>query len=200
MCDVTSDFSTLKIAFLRVSVYYIRPLVSHLDLESTEAPSDSSVHVRIAAFPFMFVVLHSRSRSYLLHSCSRFASMSSRTCVYVCTYKLLPFPRLLLTIIITSHSWKRVNTRLYILFSLLQFFLSNSSNNGTIPLLKRAGINSSTITVLESEVITSESIFFGLSNTHLEHILPKVKVGQHVLLTKIWNDHIQVHNLRIFGF
>ncbi|XP_019859118.1 PREDICTED: uncharacterized protein LOC109587313 isoform X1 [Amphimedon queenslandica] len=58
-------------------------------------------------------------------------------------------------------------------------------------LLKRSGISSSTITVLENEMIISESIFFGLSNSHLQHILPKVKVGQHVLLTKIWNEHFK---------
>ena len=67
-------------------------------------------------------------------------------------------------------------------------------------LLTRSGISSSTITVLENEMITTESIFFSLSNSHLQHILPKVKVGQHVLLTKIWNNRFKVHSLYIFGF
>ena len=53
-------------------------------------------------------------------------------------------------------------------------------------LLVKSGVNSSTIDVLESEMIVTKEIFFSLGDSHFQHILPKLKVGQHALLLNIW--------------
>ena len=53
-------------------------------------------------------------------------------------------------------------------------------------LLAEFGVNSGTIDVLESEMILTKEIFFSLGDSHLQHILPKLKVVQHALLLNIW--------------
>lgn len=56
--------------------------------------------------------------------------------------------------------------------------------------LKKEGIIDATIAVLESEMITSLDIFYSLGDSHFQQILPKLKIGQHVLLLNIWHDVI----------
>ena len=53
-------------------------------------------------------------------------------------------------------------------------------------LLVKSGVNSSTIDILESEMIVTKEIFFSLGDSHFQHILPKLKVGQLALLLNIW--------------
>ena len=53
-------------------------------------------------------------------------------------------------------------------------------------LLAEFGVNSGTIDVLESEMILTKEIFFSLGDSHFQHILLKLKVGQHALLLNIW--------------
>ena len=43
--------------------------------------------------------------------------------------------------------------------------------------LQRAGVTSATIDVLENEMVLTEDIFYFLSGTHFQHILPKIKIG-----------------------
>uniref|UniRef100_A0A1X7V1I8 Integrase catalytic domain-containing protein n=1 Tax=Amphimedon queenslandica TaxID=400682 RepID=A0A1X7V1I8_AMPQE len=52
--------------------------------------------------------------------------------------------------------------------------------------LAKAGVTSDTIKVLENEMIFTEPIFYSLNEVHFKHILPQLKVGQHVLLLDIW--------------
>ena len=46
--------------------------------------------------------------------------------------------------------------------------------------------NLESIAVLESEMIVTKEIFFSLGDSHFQHKLPKLKVGQHALLLNIW--------------
>ena len=55
-------------------------------------------------------------------------------------------------------------------------------------LLVKSGVNSSTIDVLESEIIVTKEIFFSLGDSHFQHILPELKVGQYALLLNIWQE------------
>ena len=50
------------------------------------------------------------------------------------------------------------------------------------------GVTEETKKVLVDEGIVSKSIFSSLREEHFERLLPKLKVGQHALLLKIW-DH-----------
>ena len=50
--------------------------------------------------------------------------------------------------------------------------------------LLKSGILRDTLGVLEQEYITTADIFQSLNREHLANLLPKMKVGQHVLLTK----------------
>ena len=52
--------------------------------------------------------------------------------------------------------------------------------------LAKAGVTSVTIKVLENEMILTEPIFYSLNEIHFTHILPQLKVGQHVLLLDVW--------------
>ena len=48
------------------------------------------------------------------------------------------------------------------------------------------GLAEETILKLEQEMITTSSIFASLESDHLHQLLPKMKVGQHALLLKLW--------------
>ena len=59
--------------------------------------------------------------------------------------------------------------------------------------LSNGGINEDTMEILQEEMVRSVDIFVVLKEEHFEKLLPKLKVGQHAQLLKIWEDY-QVMN------
>ena len=57
------------------------------------------------------------------------------------------------------------------------------------------GITEDTLSVLLDEAVISLSIFHSLREEHFEKLLPQMKVGQHVLLLKIWDRHSNFRNI-----
>ena len=55
-------------------------------------------------------------------------------------------------------------------------------------LLNLAGAHKDTLSVLEKENVFSLSIFKALRDEHFGRLLPKMTVGQHVLLLNAWED------------
>ena len=51
------------------------------------------------------------------------------------------------------------------------------------------GINASTMEILEEELIVDWGIFKSLSVVHLEKLLPRLTLGQHALLSQIWENN-----------
>ena len=54
--------------------------------------------------------------------------------------------------------------------------------------LSKAGLSEAVIAVLEEEVVVTFVIFQSLREEHFERLLPRLKVGQHALLLKIWES------------
>ena len=54
--------------------------------------------------------------------------------------------------------------------------------------LYKKSINDETIEILEKEMVLSKEIFCVLKEEHFERLLPHVKVGQHALLLKLWEE------------
>ena len=52
--------------------------------------------------------------------------------------------------------------------------------------LSKAGLSEAAIAVLEEEVVITFVIFQSLREEHFERLLPRMKVGQHALLLKMW--------------
>ena len=50
-------------------------------------------------------------------------------------------------------------------------------------------VSEETKKVLLEEGIVSKTIFLSLREEHFERLLPKLKVGQHALLLKIWDSY-----------
>ena len=55
-------------------------------------------------------------------------------------------------------------------------------------MLLSSGVVSETVNSLEEEKILSVKIFKALREEHFERLLPKLSIGQHALLLKIWGD------------
>ena len=54
--------------------------------------------------------------------------------------------------------------------------------------LSKAGLSEAAIAVLEEEVVVTFVIFQSLREEHFERLLPRLKVGQHALLLKMWEE------------
>ena len=54
--------------------------------------------------------------------------------------------------------------------------------------LDLAGAHKDTLSVLENENVVSLSIFKALRDEHFGRLLPRMTVGQHVLLLNAWED------------
>ena len=54
-------------------------------------------------------------------------------------------------------------------------------------LLASANISEETCSVLEDEGIILLEVFSSLREEHFERLLPKLKVGQHALLMRLWD-------------
>ena len=54
--------------------------------------------------------------------------------------------------------------------------------------LMNIGIDEGTIEILQEEMVMTMDIFIVLKEEHFERLLPKVKVGQHAQLLKLWED------------
>ena len=70
--------------------------------------------------------------------------------------------------------------------------------SGFRDVLQRAGVTSATIAILDNEMILTEDIFYSLSETHFQHILPRIKIGQHALLLGMWHENIMSHSTKHF--
>ena len=53
--------------------------------------------------------------------------------------------------------------------------------------LAAAGISDAAISVLEEELILTSVVFGSLREEHFEKLLPKMKVGEHAALLKLWD-------------
>ena len=54
--------------------------------------------------------------------------------------------------------------------------------------LKKGAINEQTIGVLEEEMVRTMETFILLKEEHFERLLPRLKVGQHAQLLKLWEE------------
>ncbi len=66
--------------------------------------------------------------------------------------------------------------------------------------LDRAGVNDEAISVLEEELVVSSAIFSSLRDEHFEKLIPKLKVGQHALLLKVWESYNSSPEVRLRGY
>ena len=53
--------------------------------------------------------------------------------------------------------------------------------------LAAAGISEAAISVLEEELFLTSVVFGSLREEHFDKLLPKMKVGEHVALLKLWD-------------
>ena len=54
--------------------------------------------------------------------------------------------------------------------------------------LSTSGVSGSTKTVLIEQGIVNKSVFSSLREEHFEKLLPKLTLGQHALLMKLWDS------------
>ena len=62
-------------------------------------------------------------------------------------------------------------------------------------MLRSAGVSEEALQVLEDEEILTLAIFSSLREEHFERLLPKLKLGQHALLLKLWDEGSEVSNI-----
>ena len=67
-------------------------------------------------------------------------------------------------------------------------------------MLRSAGVSEEALQVLGDEEILTMTIFSSLREEHFERLLPKLKVGQHALLLKLWDESSEVSDKLIAKF
>ena len=53
--------------------------------------------------------------------------------------------------------------------------------------LRLSGVSEAAIAVLEEELVLNSVVFSCLREEHFERLLPKLKVGDHAALLKVWD-------------
>ena len=56
-------------------------------------------------------------------------------------------------------------------------------------MLRNEGVSDETIDILVEEEIRTVNVFTSLGEEHFRKLLPKMKVGHHALLIKLWDKY-----------
>ena len=70
-----------------------------------------------------------------------------------------------------------------------------SSDVNLFEQLQSGGITPDTCDILKEEQILTPDIFFSLGQEHFAALSKRVKIGQHVLLLKIWDKVINIESV-----
>ena len=63
-----------------------------------------------------------------------------------------------------------------------------------------SGIGESSITVLEEESVLSINVLLSLREEHFEKLLPKLSVGDHATLLKIWDSKLSSSSWEVYTY